>query len=157
MLESRLIKGILRAGRINADFAPTCKWLAEYYQTSLVEQVYDVLDELLAIKIILPYPSLSFLINKSLMAAGVAFVTPRLIWLTLEAQASHTVALLASWERACDFTICESLTQARRNIAVRQRTDHRQNVYLKTRGKKIHYQDQCIHQVLVYLSAVYEQ
>ena len=52
----------------------------------------------------------SFLLR--LNGCCVAFGTPGLVWLTLEAQASHTVALLASWERACAFITREIPTQA---------------------------------------------
>ena len=51
MLESRLSPVILRAGRKHTDFAALWKFLADYYQTNLVDQVDDILDDLLAIKI----------------------------------------------------------------------------------------------------------
>ena len=49
MLESRLSKGIRRAGCKHSDFASLWKFLAEYYQTHLADNVDGILDELLAI------------------------------------------------------------------------------------------------------------
>ena len=51
ILESRLSPSILRAGRKHTTFAAMWKFLADYYQTNLVDQVDDILDDLLAIKV----------------------------------------------------------------------------------------------------------